>query len=242
MKTPGVLECLLIIFISLTILKFTSPSETIISNILRIAASAGGGGLLTITITNAATRKRADHAYRAIIAHLCQLSENIYANFKHGGFSWTYTDKEDSIMSNLFFGAYGAIDASREIENVESLLHTKANGMSDEEVYDMPYKPKIIYGIKDLVNIYFRDGINNTNDKTILEQLYHGTSSGLQLIGSLEGWGGAPSGALTKDQLQLIGFFLQTCLPLYRSLLKERDIPIIERDGRIERERKAPHA
>jgi hypothetical protein len=221
----SVLFCLSIVIASLIILTYIPPSETVLSNLLRIIAGAGGGGLLTITVINAGERKRANYAYRAIIICLCLLSRDIYENFKSG--KTPFKSKDDSIILNLALG--GNKDASHDIEHVRSQIHEQASSMSDGEFYDTPYKQKIIYHIKDLVNIYFRDAIYNTSDKTDLEQLYHGTYCGLQLIGSLEGWGKAPDDAdlLKKDQLYLLALFLEICLPLYRSLLKKRGVPII---------------
>ena len=113
--------------------------------------------------------------------------------------------------------------------------------MSDEEFYSSPYKQKIIYNIKDLC-IYFRDAFYNANNENDLDLLDHVNRWGLNLIGSLEGWGASPVDALSKDQLSLLCFFFEICIPLYKSLLIKRCVPVIVNDDRIEREWQKPHA
>ncbi len=99
-----------------------------------------GGGLLTITVINAGSRRRSRRAYRAIIGRLCNLSINIYANFKYGKITFSGDDKT---IFNLARGGSGNIDVSNDIENVASQLHSQASRMSDEEYHNVPYKQKI---------------------------------------------------------------------------------------------------
>jgi hypothetical protein len=207
-----------------------------ISNFIRIVAGAAGGGLLTLTIINAGTRKRSRRANKAIIGLLCDLSINIYLNFEHGK---VRTSSHDQFILNLESGA--SKDVSSDIETIEYRLWKQAHSMSDEEFYSSPYKQKIIYNIKDLC-IYFRDAFYNANNENDLDLLDHVNRWGLNLIGSLEGWGASPVDALSKDQLSLLCFFFEICIPLYKSLLIKRCVPVIVNDDRIEREWQKPHA
>ncbi len=241
-KNPAVLLCLALIIAPIIIIALLSgvdPYTQMTINILRIIAGAGGGGLLTITVINAGTRKRSSHAYKGIIGHLCVLSMNIHANFEYRRIKSSVNDK---IIFNLSLGGFGDIDVSNDIENIASRLHNQASSMSDEDYYSVPYQQKIIYDVKDLVSIYFRDAIYNANDEKELEQLDSATRWGLKFIGSVEGWGKPPADSLSKDQLYLLCFFLDACLPLYRLILNKRGVPVIMNDSRIKREWQKPHA
>lgn len=202
----------------------------IISSYLRILASAGGGGLLTIIVLNHMARKRSSRAYKSIIMNLCNLLINIYANLQYGQIT---SNPNDQMIFKLNIGAMGKKDISNDIDRIRIRLREKAISMNNEDLYDFPYKGKIIYNINELVSIYFRDARNDTDNEQILYQLDHGTNVGLNLIGSLEEWGKAPAGKLTKDQLYSLDHFLEICLPLYRSLLMTRGVTII-RDNHIE--------
>ncbi|MFB3765281.1 MAG: hypothetical protein ACE14P_08540 [Methanotrichaceae archaeon] len=187
MRNPAILLCIGLIIGPLIILKSVSNDATyaeVIISLPRIIAGTGGGGLLTLTIINAGSRRRSRRAYRAIIGQLCDLLSNIYINFKYGNLRFV---SDDAIILKLARG--GDIDISNEINDMASLLHRQASSMNDEEYYNVPYKQKILYNVKNLVNIYFRDAIYNASDEKELDQLYSANSWGLQFINSLEGWG-----------------------------------------------------
>lgn len=195
-------------------------------NIFRVLAGAAAGGLLTVLVLNNAARTRADHAYKAIIGRLVELSGAAYVdilgNYGRGEF-----------VNNLFGSGFGTQDGSEYIEKVIDLLKEKANQFEKVEPHyynldDINTGCDHIYGyfkydrsigyIKDLTNIYYRDAINNTTEGYILEELYHCTGWGLKLLGLLEG------DFNQSSKLQSFAYFLELNLKLYKILLDQRGI------------------
>jgi len=258
LKNRSVLLCLTLIVIPTIILAFiptsdidsnnVNPAKESLGNLLRIVAGAGGGGLLSITIINAGTRRRARHANKAIIARICMISASAYADLTG--------NNSGHFISNLLGGGFGSHDVSKDINHVIGLLERRGDELTDGQIqreyteddlkkachYSL-YKQKIISELNDLINIYIRDDINNTNDEKILEELYHCNDRGLILLGLLEGYGATQKSEpwLTRAQILQLAYFFEVCLPLYRSLLRTRRVSVTLDEGHIERYQERLH-
>jgi hypothetical protein len=199
-----------------------------VDNILRVLAGAAAGGLLTILVLNHTTRIRANHSYKAIIWRLVELSGAAYVdilgNYGHGEF-----------VNSLFGSGFGPKDGRDCINEIICMLKEKARQI--EKVEYPYYKSKDkndgtnhIYGyykydrasryVEDLTNIYYRDAINNTTDKYILEELYRCTDRGLILIGLFEG------DFKQSAKLWSLAFFLELNMNLYRILLGQLGVNV----------------
>jgi hypothetical protein len=244
LKDPALLFCLSIIIISIIISWIMQsidafPNKTIVDFILKIIAGAGGGGFLTITVINSGTRKRSRLAYNEIISNLCDLFLYIYANIKYGDIRSIHGDL---IIEDLIMGADRTKDVSESLVYVKDLLKKQAKDIGGNGKYYMPYKHKIMHTLRDLTYIYLRDAIYNTNDDTILKELYHATALGSRILGSLKGYGAMTGNQVKGDQLYLLSLFREVSIQLYQLMLIKGGLPLAMKDSRIEIQKNKPHA
>lgn len=214
---------ILSLFISISLQSNTDYDESInmklADNIFRVLAGAAAGGLLTILVLNHTARVRVEHSSLAIIQRLVELSGAAYVdilgNYGRGDF-----------INSLYGSIFGPSDGSDRIREVIDLLSEKARRFERGELpYGLYKYDRTIKYVEDLTNIYYRDAINNTNDRLMLKELYHCTNVGLKLLGLLQG------DFTESSRLWTLAHFLEVNLKLYRILLG--NFGVVIEDNRI---------
>lgn len=196
-------------------------------NISRIMGGASIGGLLAFYVSYTESRKRSRNAYIAIIDCLCDLSADIWTGIKYGN---TADSSSDETLNALLVGGRNDRDLSEHIGKVRSLIYSKASTMGENDIFNFPFKPKMVYNLELMTGNLFRDAINDTKDEYLIKKLNGAKKQGSKLFGSLTRYGNIKRYEVSTDQLWQMRYFLEVCLPLYGVLLRNINQGIIPKN------------